>query len=51
MKHTKQSIISKDGISYTLYSHYLLFCVMGICKRYYQSDGESIFQNLSDERY
>lgn len=45
MKHTKQSIISKDGISYLIPFILITSCfaAMGICKRYYQSDGEGIF--------
>ena len=32
MKHTKQSIISKDGVSYLIYTYYILLCTMGICE-------------------
>ena len=53
MKHTKQSIISKDGVSYLIPFILITSCfaLWGIRKRHYQSDGKGILQNLPNERY
>lgn len=53
MKHTKQSIISKDGVSYLIPFILITSCfaLWGICERYYQPDGKGILQNFPDERY